>query len=173
MKKKRAAQRTAKRQPQRPPRRGIDYGKKRFRIFDPLSAVITLAVAVLSATLAAVSNAKGFDKTWYGDILTTVVGVFCVFAVVNLFYLFWAGISVEGGRCFLGSDDDKKPIFFDVEELSDIRLSDEDGTPIPTDGKRFLRVRIEFILKNGRVLTYEANWLTARTYRSMRAFFEI
>lgn len=173
MKKKRGVRQPAKRQSQKPLRRGIDYGKKKFRIFDPLSAVITLSVAVLTATLAAVSNAKGFDKTWYGDILTTAVGVLFVFAVVNLFYLFWAGISVEGGRCFLGSDDEKKPIFFDVESLSDIRLTDEDGTPIPTDAKRFLRVRIEFVLKNGRVLTYDANWLTARVYRSMRTFFEI
>ncbi|MBE6633499.1 MAG: hypothetical protein E7620_04035 [Ruminococcaceae bacterium] len=154
------------------PRRGVDYGKMKFRTVDYLSVLITLVTCAVCVVLAGLSNHFGFDKTWYGDILTTLVSLICFFCVVNLFYLFRSGITVENGRCFLGMDDNKKPIFFDREELHSIRLTKQDGTPVTAEAKRYFRVRIEFLLKDGRLQAFETNWLSRRSYQAIRTYFD-
>lgn len=149
------------------------YENKKFRILDPLSILISIAVAVLTATLAAVSSARGFDRTWYGDILTTAVGVVFVFATLNLFYLFKAGIRVEGGVCYLGVDAEKQPIAFECKELADVRLIDGEGNTYESGKRNFFGGQMEFRLRDGRALTYRANWITARSYRAIRRYFKL
>ncbi len=149
------------------------YENKKFRILDPLSILISIAVAVLTATLAALSNARGFDRTWYGDILTTAVGVVFVFATLNLFYLFRAGIRVEGGVCYLGVDAEKQPIAFECKELVRVRLTDGEGGVYESGKRNFFGAQMEFCLRDGRALAYRANWITARSYRAICRYFKL
>ena len=158
---------------QQPPKKGVTHGKKKIRILDPVSAMISLSVAAIAAVLAGLSNAFGFDKTWYGDILTTAVSVIGFFGLVNLFYLFMDGITVENGECFLGLDSEKKPIRFAVEELHTIRLLNEEGEETEMLSHSLRHVTIQFILRSGKVLSYPANRLSLRTYRAILAYFKL
>lgn len=154
------------------PVRGTDYGKIKFRTIDYLSVLITLITTLVCVVLVGLSNHFGFDETWYGDILTMLVSIICFFGLMNLFYLFRSGITVENGRCFLGIDANKKPIFFDREELHSIRLIGADGDPINEEAKRYFRVRLEFLLKDGSLKVYETNWISHKVYRAIRTYFD-
>ena len=157
---------------QQPPKKGVTYGKMKIRIFDPVSAMISLSVAVIAVALAGLSNALEFDRTWYGDILTTAVSVVGFLGLVNLFYLFMDGITVENGECFLGLDAEKNPIRFAVEELHAIRLLSEEGEELVAPTHSLSHVTLQFILRNGKALTYRANRLSPRTYRAILAYFK-
>ena len=153
-------------------KKGVHYGKKRFRIPDPYAPVLSVVVAVLTGALAVLSNAKGFDKVWYGDILTTVDCVIGFFALLNIGYIFMEGICVENGVAFLGTDSEKKPIGFAFSELADIALYNEEGEELPADASHWVRAEIRFTLKNGATRSYTAHYLTQKKYRMICSYFE-
>lgn len=153
-------------------KKGIHYGKMRFRIPDPYALAFSIAVAVLTGGLAILSNAKGFDKVWYGDILTTAVCIIGFFALLNIGYIFMEGICVENGVAFLGTDADKKPIGFSHSELAAIALYSKDGEELLPDAHHWTGVEIRFTLKNGATRSYTAHYLTQKKYKMICSYFE-
>ena len=155
-----------------PAKKGITYGKKRFRIIDPVALTISVVLVAITATLAVISNQTGFDKVWYGDLLTTADCIICFFALLNIGYVLLAGICVENGIAFLGTDKEKQPILFEVAQLSGITLLDEDGDPLPEDSRRWTNATIRFTLQDGSTREYTALLLTQAKYRSILTYFE-
>lgn len=164
MKKKNASGRSAG-------KKGVDYGKKRFRIADPVALVISGIVVALAATLAALSNQTGFDRAWYGDVLTTAVCVIGFFALLNIGYVLIDGITVENGIVFLGVDENRQAIAFSVGELAEIGLRDADGNELPPERHFWGNAVICFALTDGTVREYRAHLLTGKTYRSILNYF--
>lgn len=154
-----------------PGKKGVDYGKKRFRIADPASLVISGIVVALAASLAALSNQAGFDRVWYGDVLTTAVCVVGFFALLNIGYVLIDGITVENGIVFLGVDENRQAIAFSVDELSEIGLRDAEGNELPPDRRFWGNADICFTLNDGTERKYRAHLLTGKKYRSILNYF--
>lgn len=155
-----------------PGKKGVDYGKKRFRIADPAALVISGIVAALAATLAVLFNQTGFDRAWYGDVLTTVVCVVGFFSVLNIGYVLIDGITVENGIVFLGVDENKQAIAFSVGELAEISLQDAQGNALPPGQRCWGNAVIRFVLTDGTERIYRAHLLTGKTYHSILDYFE-
>ncbi len=126
--------------------------------------IITIAVALITGTLAGLSNHFGFDKTWYGDILTTADCIFCFFALLNLGYVLMEGITVENGEVFLGIDADKQPIRFHVSRLASVELCEAE------EGRGAV---LRFFLTDGSTKEYRGARVTPRVLARVRAYFEI
>ena len=155
-----------------PGKKGVDYGKKRFRIADPAALIISGFVAALAASLAVLSNQTGFDQAWYGDLLTTVVCVVGFFGLLNIGYVLIYGITVENGIAFLGVDENKQAIAFSVGDLAEISLQDVQGNALPAGQRCWGNAVIRFVLTDGTERKYRAHLLTNKTYRSILNYFE-
>lgn len=154
-------------------KKGVTYGKKKIRIVNVSALLITLIVALITGALAVVSNVTGFDRSWYGDILTTAVCIVCFFALLNLGYVLVEGITVENGNVFLGTDREKKPITFHVRDLLEIRLCDAELTPIPEEETKNGGAVLRFVLKDGSYRDYTSARISAGVFRKVRNYFEI
>ena len=94
------------------------------------------------------------------------------FALLNIGYVMLAGITVENGVAFLGTDKEKQPIVFEVSQLSGITLLDDDGDRLPEDSRRWTNVTICFTLRDGSTREYSALLLTRAKYRAILTYFE-
>ncbi len=155
----------------RPQKRGIDYGKNKFRIVDPAALLISLILAAFLGALAALSHAYGFDRTWYGDLITAAICVVGFFALLNVGYVLMEGITVEYGSVFVGVDENRKPISFLAKDLTAISLWNENGEALPMDATRWWRVSIRFELQDGNACEFDAHLLTRRQLNAMRTYF--
>lgn len=154
-------------------KKGVTYGKKRLRILNVPALVITLTVILITGALAVVCNVTGFDRSWYGDIVTTAVCIVCFFALLNLGYVLVEGITVENGIVFLGTDREKKPISFHVRDLVEIRLCDDELTPIPEEKTGNGGTTLRFVLNDGSHRDYTSARITNGVFRKVRKYFEI
>lgn len=154
-----------------PQKKGIDYGKKKFRIVDPAALTISVLTAAILGTLAALSHAYGFNQTWYGDLITAAVCVIGFFALLNIGYVLMEGITVEYGSVFVGVDENRKPISFSAKELVGISLWNERGESLSMDASRWWRVSIRFELQDGSACEYDAHLLTRRQLQAIRTYF--
>ncbi len=154
-------------------KKGITQGKKKIRILNVPALIITLLVAIVTGAIAVVCNITGFDRAWYGDIVTTAVCIICFFALLNIGYVLTEGITIENGVVFLGTDREKKPITFHVKELETVRFYDIDLTPIPENEWYRGAPVLRFFLKDGSHRDYITAHISARIFREVIDYFEI
>ncbi len=151
--------------------KGLHYGKKRIYLIDPFAVIFSLVIIAITGTLAYLSNANGFDKLWYGDILTTVDCLIGVLGILNLGYSLRENICVENGLVFLGVDKaEKTPIAFKYTELAELTLSDESGEPCE-DARSWRSAMLCFALRDGSVRERKTTYLTRRKYQALRTYF--
>lgn len=149
-----------------------ETGKRKLRIVDPPAMILSVAVAAVTLVLAGLSGYSGFDRHWYGDVLTTLDCIVCLLAVLNGWFTFSVGIRVTDGVAYLGRDKQGNRIEFEASLVRDITVADSDGNRMDPEARHWKNAHLRFHLTDGTARDFRASTLlTRRQYRAARAFF--
>ena len=147
-------------------------GKRRLRLVDPFALTLSLLVFLATAALAVVSAQTGFQKHWYGDVLTMLDWIVGILALVNLLCTLSVGVRITDGVADIGRNAGGGRNTFDAALLREITVADGNGERLSEDQRRWRNASLKFHLTDGTTrLSRPAAILTAHQLRSVRHFF--
>ncbi len=147
-------------------------GRRRLRLVDPFALGLWSVILLVTVFLAVLSAVRGFNKHWYGDVLTVLDWIVGILALINLMGTFSTGVRVTDGVADLGRSTGGERNTFEVALLRDITVVDSEGTRMPEDVRRWRNASLRFRLTDGGArLSKPAAILTARQLHRARKFF--